>query len=163
MLPWLIRPLSTAFVCLMLGTGLSNAQQPLGPNPVPLSVRDLASIKVFDASGHREDSQTSESLLAVLPLSIPNCLDKLQPTFTFDAIPEINGLRVLVDFVVNTEGRVESPLIIESSGEANEKLVLSLIQKWRFRPVSCNGRPINLELRVLFVGPRERLRHPVVD
>ena len=74
---------------------------------------------------------------------------------------EINGLRVLVDFIVNAQGRVESPLILESSGETNEKQVLGVIQQWRFRPAICNGVPTNVELRVLFEGPRKRLPHPV--
>jgi TonB family protein len=76
---------------------------------------------------------------------------------------EINGLRVLVDFIVNTQGRVESHLILESSGEANEKVVSKTIQQWRFRPAICKGVPINAEVRVLFVARRKKLPHPVAS
>jgi TonB family protein len=74
---------------------------------------------------------------------------------------EINGLRVLVNFIVNAQGRVESPLILESSGERNGELVLSIVKRWRFRPATCGGVPTNTELWVLFRAPRKRLPHPV--
>jgi len=98
------------------------------------------------------------------PFSLPNCSDGFQPQpiFTPKAMLEINGLRVLVDLIVNAQGRIESPLILESSGETNAKQTLGIIQQWRFRPAICNGVPTNIELRVLFEGPRQKLPQPVV-
>lgn len=148
MLPWRSAPPWTTALCfLMLGTGLSNAQAPL----------------VLGPPRHLEDIRTSKPLRAALPSSPPNCSDEFHPFVGLNTTSGINGLRVLVDFVVNTDGRVESPFILESSGETDEKLILSIIQKWHFPPAMCNGTPINVELRVMFVGPRRRLPHPVAS
>jgi TonB family protein len=97
------------------------------------------------------------------PFPIPRCPGGLAPQSLFTPAPmlEVRSLRVFVDFIVNKQGRVEAPLVLESSGETNEKLVLSTLQQWRFRPAICNGVPTPVELRVLFVGPRTRLPHPV--
>ena len=142
-----------AFSCVLVttGKGRSNAQATLD--------QDLL------ASVYLHDIQASESVPSALPFSLPNCSDgsRAQRFPTLNTMLEINGLRVLVDFIVNAQGRVESPLILEGSGEANEQLVLSIIQQWRFRPVVCNGVPTNVELRVLFIGPRKRLPHPTAS
>ncbi len=158
------RPLcAAAFFCLLLGTGLSNTETLLDQNLRFLSAGASAKTKILSAPRQLEDIQTSKSLPLASPFSLPNCSDGFQPQplFTPKAMVEINGLRVLVDFIVNAQGRVESPLILESSGETNEKQVLGVIQQWRFRPAICNGVPTNVELRVLFEGPRKRLPHPV--
>ncbi|MGA3091543.1 MAG: TonB family protein [Terriglobales bacterium] len=106
-----------------------------------------------------------ESLPSVVPSSLPNCAAgvKPEPLFTPNTVLGINGLRVLVDFIVNAQGGIESPLILESSGEENEKLVIGMVQRWRFRPAICNGVPTSVELRVLFLGPRKRLPHPAAS
>lgn len=136
-------PWTSALCCLILGTGLSNAQAVLG------------------APRHLGDFRPSKALRAALPSSLPSCSDEFQPIVGFDTMSDINGLRVLVDFIVNTDGRVDSPFILESSGENDGKLILSIIKKWRFRPVICGAARINVELRVLFVGPRRKLPHPM--
>lgn len=160
------RPLCTvAFFCLLLGTGLSNAETLLDQDLRFLNVGASAQTKILSVPRQLEDIQTSESLPLASPSSLPNCSDGFQPQplFTPKTMDEINGLRVLVDFIVNAQGRVESPLILESSGETNEKQVLGIIQQWRFRPAICNGVPTNVEFRVLFEGPRKRLPHPVAS
>lgn len=128
-----------------------------------LSIGDLAETKVL--SGHLEDHLTPESSPLASPFSLPNCSDgyKRQSFFTPKIMLEINGLRVFVDFIVTAKGRVESPLILESSGRTNETTVLSIIQQWRFSPVICNGIPTSVELKVLFVGPRKTLPHPAAS
>jgi len=104
--------------------------------------------------------QASKATLPIAPFLFPNC------PHTFEVPPlrvEVNGLRVLVDFVVNKAGLVESPLILESSGPTNEKFVLNAIQQWRLQPATCNGMTQAIEVRVLFLGPRKRLPHPIAS
>jgi TonB family protein len=168
--------LCTVAFCLVFGTGQSNAQTLSGHDSVFLSVEDAGKTKVFSASRPSDpqeryqplseqtpqstDVQTSESLPITPPLFLPDCPHGVEPQpFSLD----INGLRVLVDFIVNTQGRIESPLILRSSGQANAKLVIDIIQRWRFRPATCNGVPTEVEIRMLFVGPRKRLPHPTAS
>lgn len=96
------------------------------------------------------------------PFTLPNCSLGLKSPFvlTPTSISETNGLRVLVDFIVNKQGYVESPFIVEGSGETNERLVLQIIREWRFPPPVCNDAEIDVEVLVLFVSPRKRLPRP---
>jgi TonB family protein len=162
---------AVAFFCLLFGTGQSDAQSLSGHDSL-----FLRKTKLFRASHPSDpqeryqslseqapqstDVQTSESLPITPPFFLPDCPHGVEPQpFSLD----INGLRVLVDFIVNTQGRIESPLILRSSGQTNAKLVMDIMQRWRFRPATCNGVPTEVEIRMLFVGPRKRLPHPTAS
>ena len=58
--------------------------------------------------------------------------------------------RVEVSFIVGTDGRVHSPLILESAGISGDQRVLLTVKTWRFRPAMCNGVPTETEGRVSF-------------
>jgi len=60
------------------------------------------------------------------------------------------GLKIRVSFIVGTDGRVHSPLILESSTTAGDHAVLDTVRAWRYRPAMCNGVPTETEGKVEF-------------
>jgi TonB family protein len=76
----------------------------------------------------------------------PQALTTPDPLFTTSA----NGRRVKVSFIIGTDGRVHSPLILESAGFAGDRRVLQTVRTWRYRPATCNGVPTETEGKVEF-------------
>ena len=58
--------------------------------------------------------------------------------------------KVSVSFIIGTDGRVHSPLILESAGPNEDRTVLDAVRFWRYRPARCNGVPTDAEARVEF-------------
>ena len=58
--------------------------------------------------------------------------------------------KVSVSLIVGTDGRVHSPLILESAGENQDRAVLDAVRHWRYRPAMCNGVPTEAEGKVEF-------------
>jgi len=58
--------------------------------------------------------------------------------------------RVKVSFIVGTDGRVHSPLILESAGLRGDRHVIDTIRTWRYRPATCNGVPTDTEGKIEF-------------
>ena len=57
---------------------------------------------------------------------------------------------VTVSFIIGTDGRVHSPLILESAGLAGDRHVLQTVRTWRYRPATCNGVPTETEGKIEF-------------
>src|SRR5258708_39491245 len=55
------------------------------------------------------------------------------------------GQMVKVSFIVGTDGRVHSPLILQSGGAAGDRNILRTVRTWRYRPATCNGVPTESE------------------
>jgi TonB family protein len=81
-----------------------------------------------------EDVQPPEALTTPNPLVMP-VRDRSQ---------------VKVSFIIGTDGRVHSPLILESAGPVGDRSVLSAVRIWRFRPATCNGVPTEIEDKIEF-------------
>lgn len=60
------------------------------------------------------------------------------------------GRRVKVSFIIGTDGRVHSPLILESAGLSGDRDVLEIVRSWRYRPATCDGVPTEIEGKVEF-------------
>jgi len=65
-------------------------------------------------------------------------------------IPGKDINRVKVSFIIGTDGRVHSPLILESAGPKTDRNVLRTIRSWRYRPATCDGIPTETEGKVEF-------------
>jgi TonB family protein len=76
----------------------------------------------------------------------PQALTTPDPLFT----TTVNGRRVKVSFIIGTDGRVHSPLILESAGLAGDRRVLQTVRTWRYRPATCNGVPTETEGKIEF-------------
>jgi TonB family protein len=86
--------------------------------------------------------------------SRPSCEDVQPPEAlaTPDPLltPAAHGRRVKVSFIIGTDGRVHSPLILESAGLAGDRHVLQTVRTWRYRPATCNGVPTETEGKIEF-------------
>jgi TonB family protein len=84
----------------------------------------------------------------------PRCQDVQPPQAltTPDPLlaPPRGRMKVRVSFIVGTDGRVHSPLILESAGPAGDRRVLQTVRAWRYRPATCNGVPTEIEGKVEF-------------
>lgn len=76
----------------------------------------------------------------------PEALTTPDPLFT----PAIYSQKVKISFIIGTDGRVHSPLILESAGLAGDRPVLQTVRMWRYRPATCNGVPTETEGKVEF-------------
>jgi len=75
-----------------------------------------------------------------------------QPLTTPDPLLEAasDGLNVKVSFIIGTDGRVHSPLILQSAGSVGDRNVLRTVRAWRYRPATCNGVPTEAEGNIEF-------------
>ncbi len=58
--------------------------------------------------------------------------------------------RTTVTFIIGIDGRVHSPLILESLGPSGDRIVLDAVRTWRYRPATCNGVPTEVEGKIAF-------------
>ena len=76
----------------------------------------------------------------------PEALMTPDPLFSSAAY----GRSVKVSFIIGIDGRVHSPLILESAGLAGDRHILQTVRTWRYRPATCNGIPTETEGKVEF-------------
>jgi TonB family protein len=111
------------------------------------------------SSFERRESQVARTLVrgsefVDVPHSRPPCeeikppeaLTTPDPLFT----PVARGQKIKVSFIIGTDGRVHSPLILESAGIAGDRHVLQTVRTWRYRPATCNGVPTETEGKIEF-------------
>jgi TonB family protein len=67
-------------------------------------------------------------------------------------VPSEAGMRVRVkvSFIIGADGRVHSPLILQSGGFVGDRNVLRTVRSWRYRPATCNGVPTEAEGKIEF-------------
>lgn len=83
---------------------------------------------------------TCEQVEAPVALATPDPL----------SVPASHGKRVAISFIIGTDGRVHSPLILESAGLPGDRRVLQTVRGWRYRPATCNGVPTEAEGKIGF-------------
>ncbi len=57
------------------------------------------------------------------------------------------GGQVIVQFEVDTEGRVQNPVIEASDSPAFEEPALEALLKWKFQPATCDGKKIKTRMK----------------
>src|SRR5579864_292087 len=113
------------------------------------------------ATLERREHQVSRSLVRALQFvdvrhisSQPSCEDVQPPEALTTPEPLLSagalGRRVKVSFIIGTDGRVHSPLILQSAGLAGDRRVLQTVRTWRYRPATCNGVPTETEGKIEF-------------
>jgi TonB family protein len=90
--------------------------------------------------------QHISSRLQCADVQPPQALTTPDPLFTSAA----DGRTVKVSFIIGVDGRVHSPLILESAGLAGDRHVLQTVRTWRYRPATCNGVPTETEAKIEF-------------
>lgn len=78
----------------------------------------------------------------------PEPVVQVAPTFPFNLKRDSIEGRVVVEFVVDTEGRVLGTAAVESSHPGFEEAAVTGVGRWKFRPGQRNGRPVNTRMRV---------------
>jgi TonB family protein len=102
----------------------------------PLRDSKFAAMMRASAGNDCEASQPPE------PLATPNpLLDIADPSS-----------KVSVSFIIGTDGRVHSALILESAGPAEDRTILDTVRSWRYRPALCNGAATETEGKIEFSG-----------
>ncbi len=94
----------------------------------------------FAAMLHASADTTCEASEPPEPLATPNPLINIIDPDT----------RVSVSFIIGTDGRVHSPLILESAGPAEDRTILDTVRFWRYRPGMCNGAATESEAKIEF-------------
>jgi TonB family protein len=84
----------------------------------------------------------------------PRCSDLEAPQALTTPDPFLTTLgqelKIRVNFIIGTDGRVHSPLILQSAGRLGDRDVLRTVRTWRYRPATCNGVPTEAEGNVEF-------------
>ncbi len=94
----------------------------------------------FAAVPHTSAQNRCEATAPPQALATPNpILDRPDPSS-----------KVTVSFIIGTDGRVHSPLVLESAGSVEDRTVLDAVRSWRYRPAMCNGVPTEAEAKIEF-------------
>lgn len=83
----------------------------------------------------------------------PSCEDVKPPEALTTPAPLFSPAahaKAKVSFIIGTDGRVHSPLILESAGLAGDRHILQTVRTWRYRPATCNGVPTETEGKIEF-------------
>jgi TonB family protein len=105
---------------------------------------------------HLWNSAVHDSEFAALehPAILPACGAEQPPQAlaTPDPLLEEADLsaKASVSFIIGTDGRVHSALILESAGPNEDRTILDAVKFWRYRPALCNGVPTESEAKVEF-------------
>jgi TonB family protein len=87
----------------------------------------------------------------------PSCQNTRPPEPLATPTPQLPGAdtddRLIVSFIVGTDGKVHSALILQGGDDWTDRLVLQTIRHWRYRPATCNGVPTESEAKVEFSHP----------
>jgi TonB family protein len=131
-------------------TKIPNAVSPIQTSHVQISpameqrelrlARSLARSAQFVDIQHVTREQACEQVEPPVALATPD------PFFLSAGHAE----RVKVSFIIGTDGRIHSPLILESAGLRGDRRVLDTVRTWRYRPATCNGVPIETEGKIEF-------------
>lgn len=73
---------------------------------------------------------------------MPKLIKPVEPMYPYNqARAGVDGA-VLIEFVINREGQVQNPYVIESNNPAFERPALDAVMQWRFSPGLKAGKPV---------------------
>lgn len=77
----------------------------------------------------------------------PRPIKRTPPVYPFAM--RSSGLRgdVVVEFVVDTEGRVKNPVVVRTLNPGFNEAALEAMRGWRFEPARLDGRPVNTRMQ----------------
>jgi len=101
---------------------------------LPVHDSEFADVPHVAAKARCESTQAPEALTTPNPV-----LDSVD-----------SATKIRVSFIVGTDGRVHSPLILQSAGSSEIRTVLDTVRTWRYRPAMCNGVPTETEGKIEF-------------
>ena len=98
--------------------------------------------------------EPDKSSFAALPgaKEFPNCPVGLKHAEALEQ-PEPESRRsgaVVVSLVVGTDGAVKDPKVVTSGGSELDDAALKAVRRWRFKPATCAGNPMEATINVAF-------------
>jgi TonB family protein len=115
-------------------TRVSLSQRQYQLSKTPARSTEFNEVPHVSARGRCEDTTQPEALTTPNPLLVPAGM----------------GTKIKVSFIIGADGRVHSPLILESAGSTGDHNVLQTVRTWRYRPATCNGVPTEAEGKIEF-------------
>jgi TonB family protein len=104
-------------------------------------------------------SATHITLLLALPLLATGAAAQSTPPvpitprevtaadYPVESLPAQEVGTARVDYVVRVDGTVGDPTVTQSSGSPRlDQAAISIVSRWRFRPATENGRPVEARL-----------------
>ena len=73
------------------------------------------------------------------------------PTYPFAHRREGTSATVIVEFIVDVQGKVLEPVVTDSSHSGFNEAALTGVSRWKFRPGMKSGRKVNVRMRVPIV------------
>ncbi|HEX3850263.1 MAG TPA: TonB family protein, partial [Polyangiaceae bacterium] len=84
------------------------------------------------------------------PTEAPVVIDRVDAVTPPEAASLTQPVQVMLAIIVNEDGTVDSPEVVQSAGAAFDDAALSAVKNWHFRPASQNGKPVRSRIRVAF-------------
>jgi len=142
----MLRRIGAAVLVLLLPVVSGGSTLVKGPRSASLEQREAQVANTLRRAAQYVDVPHISSRRTCAAVEPPEALTTPDPLFTSTT----NGRKVKVSFIIGTDGRVHSPLILESAGIAGDRRVLQTVRTWRYRPATCNGVPTETEGKVEF-------------
>lgn len=79
---------------------------------------------------------------------IPDAVFQPAPTYPFSMKREGIECTVIVEFIVDVQGRAVNAVVTESPHSGFNEAAIAGVQKWKFRPGIRGGRKVNTRMRV---------------
>lgn len=80
---------------------------------------------------------------------LPRAIKRETPKYPYEMRQAGLTGRVLVDFIVDQEGNVRNPVVIQSNNPWFERTAIRTISRWKFVPGQKGGRAVNVRARQL--------------
>jgi periplasmic protein TonB len=120
----------------------------LQPRP-DLDTAKVVTIPVGPRTGTRAVQGEMANLFDLRDLDTPPTpIFQPAPIFPHALKREVTRATVVVDFIVDTSGKVIRPVIYDSTHRGFEEAALAGVSRWQFRPGIKGGRRVNTRMRV---------------
>jgi TonB family protein len=150
------------------------AARPLTPEKTEGQPRDRLDTQIFGARRHYSMKLSMPNLSSAMgswsvrfaelnatgpagaDLSAPEAISKVDPAYPQDLMHDrIEGVVVLYA-IIRSDGTVDAVRVLEGFDERLDENARKALQKWRFRPGTKDGTPVDIEavVRVPFKVPR---------
>jgi protein TonB len=134
------RPLlAVSLLCLSTLPGLGAAEaakEPAAPPKVPAKEPELQRLVVDPIYSLKEVDQLPAPISQTGPV-YPRTLRTQRLEGTVD-----------VGFVITSKGTTQDPHAVSSTNEGFEQAAIDAVKKWRFKPATKDGKPVNTKVLV---------------
>lgn len=86
--------------------------------------------------------QETKTVFVGVDISPPRVLSKIEPRYTQPAIKACITGAVILDLIIDTEGRVESVTVLRGLPLGLTKSAVDAVEQWRFEASTFNDRPV---------------------